>query len=465
MSPDDRMVDRTNDDGPDTERGGRRLTGDLTLHELLGRGGFGEVYRAHQSSLGRSVAVKLIRSDVSSDNGSLRRFRREAMALGRLAHPHIVTIHDVGRSDDNAPYIVMEMLKGNTLASVMKDGPLGVERSRAIAIQLADALSAAHEAGVVHRDLSPRNVFVREDTASLRDFVTVLDFGLARLAEGDADSSSAGAGTTLYMSPEQVLGEPLTEASDLYSLGLIIYELCAGRRPFDAESSPLARLLQHVNAPIVPLQSVNPEVPDELAATVQRLLEKAPDARFASAAEVRDALRQRTEGSVPATPRRRRSSRTAWIGGATTAAVALVGLAWVAPFQYQDKQAVGAVPEAPAPRVQEIPTPTPGDTAASPRSEPARRVRQSAALAVTLPMHPRRALESALGVKLYSVPAGARVTDGKYHLGKTPITVWVTSGPQKVFLTKRLYDRASVRLDGSKSSVTRQLNSILDPAK
>jgi serine/threonine-protein kinase len=268
---------------------GRELDGRFTIKERLGTGGMGSVYRAWQRSVGREVAVKVIRGHASHDKDTARRFLREAKLASRLSQPNVVSIHDFGQSEDGLLYIAMELCTGRTLAQVLAaDRAFSPERTVHIALQLCDALAAAHALEIVHRDLKPSNVIVLDEPRG-RDLVKVLDFGLARSLAGDHSTvtqSDALLGTPTHMAPEMAMGAPTDERADLYALGVILYELLAGRAPFHAHDARTL-IAKHTDQAPPPLP---PSVPASLQNVVFRLLEKNPERRYASAALTRDAL-------------------------------------------------------------------------------------------------------------------------------------------------------------------------------
>ena len=267
---------------------GRELGG-YTLKERLGEGGMGAVYRGWQHSVGREVAIKVIRNNVSHDRVTAKRFLREAKLASRLSQPSTVVVIDFGQSDDGVLYLAMELLRGRTLLEVLRcDGAMPVERVLRIGVQLCDALDAAHRLGIIHRDLKPSNVMVLDDPPG-RDLCKVLDFGLAKSLHGDdstATHSDHIVGTPAYTPPEVAQGQPADARSDLYSLGVILYEMAAGRRPFVADTVP-NMLAQHVSAQPALLPA---EVAPVLGNIIMRMLEKDPARRYASAALVREAL-------------------------------------------------------------------------------------------------------------------------------------------------------------------------------
>lgn len=265
------------------------------LGESLGGGGMGYVYLAHDRVLGRDVALKLLRGQYTEDEELVERFRREAQNAASLSHPNIVQTYDRGETGDGGYYIAMEHVPGGTLSGrVDRDGALPAHIAAEVGSQVADALGAAHEAGLIHRDIKPQNVLVTE-----RGDVKVADFGIARAAEDTSISrTSAVLGTAAYMSPEQVLGKELGPRSDLYSLGVVLYEMLTGDVPFRG-ASPTAVSLMHVNEEPHPPAETNPEIPDGMNALVMKLLAKDPAQRYGSASELVEDLDRVSEGLSP----------------------------------------------------------------------------------------------------------------------------------------------------------------------
>src|SRR5262247_886811 len=291
-----------------------RNIGPYQVISMLGRGGMGEVFLAEDTRLERKVALKILPGDFTQSPDRLRRFEREAKAASALNHPNILTIHEIGESD-GAHYIVSEFVEGETLRAMIERGRLDVDQAITIAEQLASALGVAHEAGIIHRDIKPENVMVRPD-----GLVKVLDFGLAKLTEmrmadggwriEEAEmlartsqdipqsairhphSTEPGVvmGTVSYMSPEQARGEKVDHRTDIFSLGVMLYEMLAGRRPFEGAtvSDVMAAVL---TSEPVPLAEAAPEVPAGLWRIVQRCLEKRPGQRFQSAGDLGFALK------------------------------------------------------------------------------------------------------------------------------------------------------------------------------
>jgi serine/threonine-protein kinase len=273
----------------------RTLAGRYRLAEVIGRGGMGTVYRAEDLVLGREVAVKLLPGRAADqDPADVARFEREARAAAALNHPALVAVYDAG-SDAAARFIVMELVAGRSLEAMIRDdGPVDGRRAAAIAAGVADALAAAHAAGFVHRDIKPANVMIAPDGS-----VKVLDFGIARVTDGTALTQNASVlGTAAYMSPEQALGEPADQRSDIYSLGCVLYALLTGGPPFTGDGVA-AIVNQHANVEPRPLPATNGRISPALAALVMRMLAKAPGERPQTAAEVRDELRGLPRGSQP----------------------------------------------------------------------------------------------------------------------------------------------------------------------
>ena len=269
---------------------GRTLAGKYRLEQLLSRGGMGAVYRGTHLMLGKPVAIKLIHPGLVTTPEMVRRFQREARAASQLSHPNIVTVYDLGQDQDGALYIAMELVEGADLKPVLRGGPMEAPRAAAILAQICGALELAHSRGVIHRDLKPQNVMLCRDSGG-REIAKLLDFGIAKTFEGEEASAltSTGAvlGTPHYMSPEQAAGRVVDSRSDLYSLGIILYEMLVGQAPFH-DTSVASVLYKHVfEAPTPPSQS-HPDlaISPALERIAMRCLEKEPARRYASAQEL-----------------------------------------------------------------------------------------------------------------------------------------------------------------------------------
>jgi serine/threonine-protein kinase len=247
----------------------------------LGSGGMGEVYLARDRTLGRDVALKILRSQFARDRESAERFKREALSAARLSHPSIVQVYDRGDTEDGSSYIAMEYVPGGTLKErITEEGPLDARLAASYGYQVAEALGAAHAKGIIHRDIKPQNVLITAPGQA-----KVADFGIARAASaaGDAHTQTGAVmGTAGYMSPEQALGLPATPKSDLYSLGIVLYEAVTGSLPFTADN-PIAVSMKHVNEAPSPPKELNPAVPDGMNAVIMRLLSKDPEDRYPDA--------------------------------------------------------------------------------------------------------------------------------------------------------------------------------------
>ncbi len=263
-----------------------------SITEELGRGGMGVVYRAHDDRLERDVALKFLPPNLTADSAARERFIREARAASSLDHQNICTIFDVGESDEGQTYIVMAYYEGHTLKSRIDEGPLSLEQAVNIAVQLADGLATAHRKGIVHRDVKPGNIIITPEGVA-----KILDFGLAKLAgtKVELTAQDSTLGTAAYMSPEQARGEKIDAQTDVWSLGVILYEMLAGRRPFAAEYEQ-ALLYGILNEEPAAVESLRADVPTDVAQVVARSLAKDTGERYAGADEFAADLRS---GSVP----------------------------------------------------------------------------------------------------------------------------------------------------------------------
>jgi tRNA A-37 threonylcarbamoyl transferase component Bud32 len=316
--------------------------GRYEIRGLLGSGGTSEVFEATDRLLGRRVAVKILRKRMTPDPHAVARFRREARAAASLNHPNIVTVHDVG-VDGPRPFIVMELVHGEPLSDLLdREVRLSPGRAASIAHAIAEGLACAHDAGIVHRDLKPRNVML-----TAQGLVKVLDFGIAQAL--DRTPVDEPLGTAEYVSPEQATGRSLDGRSDVYSLGVVLYEMLAGRPPFTADRA-LTVMHQHVHEAPTPLSELWPDVPAALQSIVDRCLRKEPASRYRDARELAGDLRRFRSGGpdvtdtlpparitdalaappvdVVAAPERRARTRVlgAWVVAGLALVLALAGL-------------------------------------------------------------------------------------------------------------------------------------------
>ncbi len=260
---------------------GTRLSGRYRLEARIGAGGMSTVYRALDETLQRQVAIKLMNREVATDSDQLERFRREARAVAQLSHPHVVGVIDAGE-DAGRPYIVFEYVDGETLKDrILRLGRLPITEAVAYAIEIARALGAAHARHIVHRDVKPQNVLIDEEGRA-----KVTDFGIARTLDEDGLTADGRVlGTTDYVSPEQALGQPVTGQSDLYSLGIVLYEMLTGEVPFRGENQ-VAVAMKHVREQIHDVQSKRSEVSAALAAVIDTATAKQLENRYADDAEL-----------------------------------------------------------------------------------------------------------------------------------------------------------------------------------
>jgi serine/threonine protein kinase len=301
---------------------GSRL-GPYEILALLGAGGMGEVYRARDTRLGRDVAIKVLPAGFATDPERLGRFEQEARAVAALDHPNILAIHDAG-SHEGSPYIVTELLEGESLQARLQTGALPPRKAIEVAVQLCSGLAAAHEKGIIHRDLKPANVFIRKD-----GHVKIVDFGLAKLVENrlrpeevaqaptltEATGVGVALGTVGYMAPEQVRGLPVDHRADVFALGCVLYEMLSGQRAFKGPT-PADTLSAILSKDPPSLSGPGSDIPPALQGIVSQCLEKRPEDRFSSAHDLALALQaastqSRTADTAPpraggdATSRRR----------------------------------------------------------------------------------------------------------------------------------------------------------------
>ena len=422
------------------------------VESVLGEGGMGVVYQCRHTIIGKRVALKLLRADLARDPEVTERFLNEARAASSIGNAHIIDISDFGHFEDGSTYLVMELLSGKTLSALLEaQQPLALPQLLHIALQLADGLSAAHEANIVHRDLKPENVFLITRGGE-KDFVKILDFGIAKVSTASTGRlTRAGTvfGTPHYMSPEQASGAPVDHRGDIYALGVILHEMATGRVPFDAEDF-MGILSQHMYKPPVPMRNFAPtaEIPAGLEAIVLKCMSKRPEMRYQTMQELAADLallehgaepaaleevsgrneafsvppeyftRADRKSSAPTLPQLSTGSRwnKAWILWPAAAAALGLGLGVVLNR------------EAPAPKTVAVAAPA--------------RVAASAPAAATPP--------STRQVMLAVEPLGAHVFRNGEDLGASPMMLSVTHGQtESVELRHPGYASQTVRLDGS----------------
>ena len=277
---------------------GTKIDDRYVLGDLLGSGGMARVFLTHDEALGRDVALKILWEQYADNEEFVERFKREARSAAALSHPNVVSVYDWGCSEDETYYIAMEYVPGGTLKDrIIGEGALDPSRAAELGCQVAEALGFAHKRGVIHRDVKPQNILLAASGEA-----KVADFGIARavgaMAATSVSKTGMVLGTVAYMSPEQALGEPVGPQSDLYSLGVVLYEMLTGNLPHEADS-PIALAVKHVSEPVRPPKEVNPEVPDGMNALVSGLLAKKAEDRHGSAVEIAEDLRRVRHGLLP----------------------------------------------------------------------------------------------------------------------------------------------------------------------
>jgi tRNA A-37 threonylcarbamoyl transferase component Bud32 len=262
--------------------------GPYKITAKIGEGGMAVVYKGYQQSLNRYVAIKVLRSELAQDEQFVTRFRREALAVAELSHPNILHVYDAGVAH-GMYYIVMAYVDGGSLRDLIAQGPMEMDYAVSMAAQLADALDHAHRQGIVHRDVKPNNVLITRDGRPL-----LTDFGIAKALNETQALTRTGTsiGTPEYMAPEQIQGQKVDGRTDIYALGIVLYEMLVGWAPFSA-TTPVAALYKQVNEPPPPLRQANISVPDWLDAVVIKALAKRPQDRYQHSGEFAEALRQR----------------------------------------------------------------------------------------------------------------------------------------------------------------------------
>jgi serine/threonine protein kinase len=424
----------------------------------LGEGGMGVVYRCRHLIIDKLVAMKVLRLDMARNTEVTERFLNEARSASSIGNPHIISILDFGRLPDGATYFLMEFLEGVPLTNLLsKTEPLPLPRLLNIAIQLTEALGSAHEAGIVHRDLKPDNIFLIRHGAE-EDFVKVLDFGIAKATTATGQLTQAGQvfGTPHYMSPEQAAGRDVDPRSDVYSLGVILFELTTGKLPFDADNfmSILTQHMYKLPPRMQDVESIRKDIPPELEAIIQRCLLKDPSARYHSMRELGQDLERLLSGETPLAMRHvdltKRDSRSSELnmfrstddsGGAPRAphvptwavAALLVGFLgatlWFGLAPAQKSSAPKVRPEKPAKA-------------------------QTAQTNVEAPKEPARTERK---VALAVAPLDAHIFQGDKDLGTSPVVLDATDGPIEIKITKTGYIPEVLTVDGSRPRLTVEL--------
>jgi serine/threonine-protein kinase len=284
----------------ETDFVGQTLDGRYVIETKIGEGGMGVVYAGHHAVIERRVAIKVLKAAFAQDPGQANRFLQEAKAASRIGHPNVVDVFDFGQAPDGSAYFVMEYIEGQTLSTAMRNGPIGAARGATILAQLLRALQAAHDKGVIHRDLKPDNIFL-----TLRDgmdFVKIVDFGIAKVqAPASARLTRIGAvfGTPDYMSPEQAMGKEADARADIFALGVVLYEMLTGQKPFHGENA-MATMSAVMMEPAKPPTQVRPDldIPKVLEDVALKAMEKSPNDRYPTCADMLHALEE-AAGGIP----------------------------------------------------------------------------------------------------------------------------------------------------------------------
>ncbi|HZF54493.1 MAG TPA: serine/threonine-protein kinase [Polyangiaceae bacterium] len=442
------------------------------IEQIIGEGGMGFVYLARHKVIDKKVAVKVLRNDMARDRENLDRFLQEARAASSIGNPHIVDISDFGDLPDGSTYFVMEYLDGGSLSRLIEEEkPLSSDRICHIALQLTDGLSAAHASGIVHRDLKPDNVILVPRGAD-EEFVKILDFGIAKVMSTAEKLTMAGAvfGTPHYMSPEQAAGNPVDHRTDVYSLGIMFYEMASGSLPFNADNF-MAILSQHMYQAPTPIREVAPECSLGLEAVILKCLSKKPEARYQTMDELREDLEKLKNGEVPGAVAEmvnradgfsvppeyfKRSSasispsvmpepRRPWaLYGAAVTAI-LVGVVAVIVAVRTVTNARSQPPPLPAVSTEPVPAPPPSPViTAPPEPTPAPAPQVPKKIAVGLAATP----EAAVGIR-----------DGK--IMKLPATIELAEGQVvSVDIRAEGYEAQTVKLDGKEQIRMVKLNKL-----
>src|SRR5207244_1817987 len=321
--------------------------GRYEIRTLLGAGGMGEVYRAYDRDLEREVAIKVLRDTSEGSGDRLRRFVQEARAASGLHHPNVAHVYEIG-SQDSLRFIAMELVEGETLRDRIGHGPMAVDDVLNLGTQIAAAISAAHKMGIVHRDIKPENVIITSD-----GYAKVLDFGLAKFREMRGDEAATllktnrgvAMGTIAYMAPEQLVGTDVTPSADVFSLGVVLYEMLAGHRPFGGETTSDVASAILTKSPR-PLLDIRSDIPPKLAAVIAKSLAKNADERYRDASEIAEQLRLISREAVGVAPVKMRRQPRMWIAASVAVLAVIIAGVWKWNDAQRRRQALNLVARA-----------------------------------------------------------------------------------------------------------------------
>lgn len=395
--------------------------GRYQLLELLGRGGMGEVWRAHDTATSRIVAIKVLPPSMARDDTFVQRFRREAEAAAKLNNPHVIPIHNYGEIDGRL-YVDMRLIEGRDLQEVLADGPLEPERAVRVVEHIANALHAAHKIGLVHRDVKPSNILLDED-----DFAYLIDFGIARGADQTGLTSTGGViGTWHYMAPERLSAREVDARADIYSLACVLHECLTGSRPFPGDSLE-SQVAAHLTAPPPRPSSIRPGVPAEFDAVIAKGMAKDPDQRYATTMELGRDARDAVTGPIPR-PRAMPPQPPAELAAAPVASPALPRQEPMEPTRdaftsapTQRRPPAGITPRPPEGHDKSVKAAPPHTSTRTPR--PRRRMIIAAALVVLVVL-----------VVLAGLAIGREIVRSNYYITQHDGTVSIMRGVQGSFL-------------------------------
>lgn len=471
------------EDGASTPRSGPTLDpyigatidGRYTVERKLGEGGMGVVYKCRHAFIEKRVAMKVLKADMAQSEEHTARFLNEARSASSVGNPHIIDVNDFGRLPDGATYFTMEFLEGTSMADLVETSlPLELPRVAHISLQLTEALEAAHEAGIVHRDLKPDNIFLIAQGGD-QDFVKLLDFGIAKASRSQHKLTQAGQvfGTPHYMSPEQANAAAVDHRSDIYSLGVILYELVSGHLPFDAENF-MAILTAHMYKAPIPLSKIAgcPALPAGLENVILTCMAKKPDERYQSMKDLGDELRRVFSGTLPlhaldartladsAEDFARSSMASApvsqpqtqhkrsFVPGVLVAALAGVAATiWAVLALSSAPEADNKAPHALPPRnIELVPV---ADSDPAPQPQVARETPELAEPAST-----------STQVAIAVAPLDAHVFENDVDLGPSPVMVQVEKEPLELEARLAGFRPEKLTIDGSQTKVTVQLRRV-----